>query len=417
MSKLISSTLEQICLHEKRAIISGPFGSNISSKFFVESGIPVIRGNNLSLDYDKFFDDHFVFVTPQKADELKCYAYRNDLIFTAAGTIGQVGVIPENSRYTKYVISNKQIRARIDTKKIDLLYAYYWFSSPWIRAFLIRNNKGSTVPLFTLSEIKDLPIIYPESIDEQKTIISVIDNISKKIEINKKINDYLEEMANTIYDYWFVQFDFPDENGRPYKSSGGEMTFCKELNQNIPQNWGYTSVGNITVCFDSDRIPLSNHQRQEMKGTIPYYGATGIMDYVNCAIFSGDFVLLAEDGSVMDDNGNPILQRISGDVWINNHTHVLQPVNGYSCRLLYLLLKDIPVSMIKTGSIQMKINQANLNSYNILNIPDGIRSRFINQIEPIDTKIIQIQKENDNLKQIRNWLLPMLMNGQATIED
>lgn len=334
MSKLISSTLEQICLHEKRAIISGPFGSNISSKFFVESGIPVIRGNNLSLDYDKFFDDHFVFVTPQKADELKCYAYRNDLIFTAAGTIGQVGVIPENSRYTKYVISNKQIRARIDTKKIDLLYAYYWFSSPWIRAFLIRNNKGSTVPLLTLSEIKDLPIIYPESIDEQKTIISVIDNISKKIEINKKINDYLEEMANTIYDYWFVQFDFPDENGRPYKSSGGEMTFCKELNQNIPQNWGYTSVGNITVCFDSDRIPLSNHQRQEMKGTIPYYGATGIMDYVNCAIFSGDFVLLAEDGSVMDDNGNPILQRISGDVWINNHTHVLQPVNGYSVSAL-----------------------------------------------------------------------------------
>lgn len=198
MSKLISSTLEQICLHEKRAIISGPFGSNISSKFFVESGIPVIRGNNLSLDYDKFFDDHFVFVTPQKADELKCYAYRNDLIFTAAGTIGQVGVIPENSRYTKYVISNKQIRARIDTKKIDLLYAYYWFSSPWIRAFLIRNNKGSTVPLLTLSEIKDLPIIYPESIDEQKTIISVIDNISKKIEINKKINDYLAYQSSMV---------------------------------------------------------------------------------------------------------------------------------------------------------------------------------------------------------------------------
>ena len=224
-------------------------------------------------------------------------------------------------------------------------------------------------------------------------------------------------MAKTIYDYWFVQFNFPNENGKPYKSSGGKMIFCKELNQNIPQNWGYTSVGNITVCFDSDRIPLSNRQRREMKGTIPYYGATGIMDYVNRAIFSGDFVLLAEDGSVMDDNGNPILQRVSGNVWINNHTHVLQPVNGYSCRLLYLLLKDIPVSMIKTGSIQMKINQANLNSYNILNIPDWIRARFIKQIEPVDTKIMQIQRENDNLTQIRNWLLPMLMNGQAIIRD
>ena len=154
-----------------------------------------------------------------------------------------------------------------------------------------------------------------------------------------------------------------------------------------------------------------------MKGSIPYYGATGIMDYVNRPIFSGNFVLLAEDGSVMDDNGNPILQRVSGDVWINNHTHVLQPVKGYSCRLLYLLLKDIPVSIIKTGSIQMKINQANLNNYNILSIPDAIRTQFINCVEPLDTKIMQIQQENNNLIQFRDWLLPMLMNGQATIED
>ena len=108
-----------------------------------------------------------------------------------------------------------------------------------------------------------------------------------------------------------------------------------------------SSIGNITICLDSERIPLSNQQREGMKGSIPYYGATGIMDYVNRPIFSGNFVLLAEDGSVMDDNGNPILQRVSGDVWINNHTHVLQPVKGYSCRLLYLLLKDIPVSIKK----------------------------------------------------------------------
>ena len=141
------------------------------------------------------------------------------------------------------------------------------------------------------------------------------------------------------------------------------------------------------------------------------------MDYVNRPIFSGDFVLFAEDGSIMDDNGNPILQRISGDVWVNNHTHVLQPVKGYSCRLLYLLLKDIPVAMIKTGSIQMKINQANLNSYNVLSIPDSIRSNFIEQIEPIDAKIMQIRKENSNLIKIRDWLLPMLMNGQATINE
>ncbi len=191
MSKTVVSTLEKICLQEKGSIISGPFGSNISSKFFVSDGVPVIRGNNLSLSYDKFYDSGFVYIKKEKADELKCYAYRGDLVFTAAGTIGQVGVIPFNSKYDEYVISNKQIRARVDTEKVDLLYAYYWFNSPWIQKLLIRSNKGSTVPLLTLNEVKELPITYPEDIKEQRKISLSIEMISRKIETNKLINDNL----------------------------------------------------------------------------------------------------------------------------------------------------------------------------------------------------------------------------------
>ena len=153
MSKWIHTTLNDICRSDKGAIISGPFGSNISSKFFVLDGVPVIRGNNLSLSLDKFYDDDFVFVTEEKADELNCYAEEGDLIFTAAGTIGQVGILEAPLKYKKYVISNKQLRARIDTRKVDLLYAYYWFASAWMQNYFIRNNKGSTVPLITLSEL------------------------------------------------------------------------------------------------------------------------------------------------------------------------------------------------------------------------------------------------------------------------
>lgn len=160
MSKWIHTTLNDICRSDKGAIISGPFGSNISSKFFVLDGVPVIRGNNLSLSLDKFYDDDFVFVTEEKADELNCYAEEGDLIFTAAGTIGQVGILEAPLKYKKYVISNKQLRARIDTRKVDLLYAYYWFASAWMQNYFIRNNKGSTVPLITLSELKDAPIYY-----------------------------------------------------------------------------------------------------------------------------------------------------------------------------------------------------------------------------------------------------------------
>lgn len=338
----------------------------------------------------------------------------NDIVFSYEATLGKYALIP---RGFYGCLGRRLAIIRVISEEIDAKWLYYYFRSPEWNAFIKNQTvKGSTVDRISVEEFPNytIPVI---SLKNQKKMVAVLEKIDAKIRTNNKINDYLEEMAKTIYDYWFIQFDFPGENGKPYKSSGGKMSFCNELNREIPQNWNYTSIGNITICLDSERIPLSNQQREGMKGSIPYYGATGIMDYVNRPIFSGNFVLLAEDGSVMDDNGNPILQRVSGDVWINNHTHVLQPVKGYSCRLLYLLLKDIPVSIIKTGSIQMKINQANLNNYNILSIPDAIRTQFINCVEPLDTKIMQIKQENNNLIQFRDWLLPMLMNGQATIED
>lgn len=191
MSKLIKTTLKNICLNEKKSIISGPFGSNISSKFFISKGIPVIRGNNLSLSYKKFIENDFAFISKEKADELNCYAYRKDIIFTIAGTIGQVGIIPDDSKFTEYVISNKQARVRINEKIVDNLYVYYWLSSPLIQDKLKNSNKGSTVPLLTLSEIKDIPIIYPIENNLQKKISNFLEDLSKKIELNNKINDNL----------------------------------------------------------------------------------------------------------------------------------------------------------------------------------------------------------------------------------
>lgn len=416
MSKWIHTTLNDICRSDKGAIISGPFGSNISSKFFVLDGVPVIRGNNLSLSLDKFYDDDFVFVTEEKADELNCYAEEGDLIFTAAGTIGQVGILEAPLKYKKYVISNKQLRARIDTRKVDLLYAYYWFASAWMQNYFIRNNRGSTVPLITLSELKDAPISYPEDITEQKKIAMAIEAISRKINNNRNICFNLESMAKTLYDYWFTQFDFPNAEGKPYRSSGGEMVWNDQLKRAIPKGWQVSSIGSVTRNYDSKRVPLSQNERDTMKGGIPYYGATGIMDYVNRHIFDGQYVLIAEDGSVMDAKGNPIVQMIWGKTWVNNHAHVLQGCNGYSNELLYLLLQHIPVVKIMTGSIQKKINQDNLNSYKIPQIPDPISQAFYEIVKPMFEKIQFLQAENDELTKLRDWLLPVLMNGQATVE-
>lgn len=395
MSSGLSSKKEQ-------AGHGAPFVSfgTVFNNYFLPEELPDLMDTNEKEQqiYSIKTGDVLITRTSETIDELamSCVAVKDYPKATYSGFTKRLRPKREGIAYPKYM-------------------AFYFRSALFRKA--VTNNAFMTLRASFNEDIFTFLDVYLPDYDEQVRIGDMLYNIECKIQKNKEINDYLEEMAKTIYDYWFVQFDFPDENGKPYKSSGGKMSFCNELNREIPQNWNYTSIGNITICLDSERIPLSNQQREGMKGSIPYYGATGIMDYVNRPIFSGNFVLLAEDGSVMDDNGNPILQRVSGDVWINNHTHVLQPVKGYSCRLLYLLLKDIPVSIIKTGSIQMKINQANLNNYNILSIPDAIRTQFINCVEPLDTKIMQIQQENNNLIQFRDWLLPMLMNGQATIED
>ena len=156
-------------------------------------GFPVIRGNNLK--QDKFVDSGFVFVDDEKADELKnCIAVQDDIIFTAAGTIGQVGIIPKNGKYSKYIISNKQIRLRINPDVISPLFAFYWFSSKKMQGYLISNNVGSALPLLTLQELKSVPIPVP-SIPEQNKIAKILNDFDEKIQHLQKQNKILEQIA------------------------------------------------------------------------------------------------------------------------------------------------------------------------------------------------------------------------------
>ena len=135
--------LQELALQEKGSIVSGPFGSNIGSRFFVDKGVPVIRGNNLTKGGQKFIDDGFVYLTESKAAEFpNCIAVTDDLVFTAAGSIGQVGLIPAVSRYERYVISNKQLRVRLDQNKAVPLFVYYWLTSKRMIRYLEGMNNG-----------------------------------------------------------------------------------------------------------------------------------------------------------------------------------------------------------------------------------------------------------------------------------
>lgn len=301
---------------------------------------------------------------------------------------------------------------KVNDALADYRFLYYWLKNNYEN---LRTLSAGVRKNLNADDIKNFP--FPEnSLPEQEKIADILSVVDDKIELNSKICSELEAMAKTLYDYWFVQFDFPDENGKPYRTSGGEMVWNEQLKREIPKGWEVTNIGKITANFDSRRIPLSQNERNSMKGDIPYYGATGVMDYVDQFIFDGQYVLIAEDGSVMDDDGHPIVQMIWGKTWVNNHAHVLEGCNGYSNELLYFVLKDIPVIKIMTGSIQKKINQDNLNNYKIPQIPHEIANQFTSILKTIFSKLRAIEIENSELTKLRDWLLPMLMNGQAKVE-
>jgi type I restriction enzyme S subunit len=160
--------------------------------------VPLIRGCNLTKGEAFFVEDGFVFITEEKAEELKsCVALSDDLIFTAAGTLGQVGLIPKDCRHPKYVISNKQLRARVDIDKASPLFLFYWFSSPVVQRLIEQRRSGSSIPVINLSILRSLPIPRPD-LKEQTEIADAITAVNTKIAIHRKKKTILEELFQTL---------------------------------------------------------------------------------------------------------------------------------------------------------------------------------------------------------------------------
>ena len=417
--KMKKVKLESLALPEKGAIISGPFGSNISSKFFVERGVPVIRGNNLCLDYSKFNDSGFVFITQEKADELNCWADKEDLLFTAAGTLGQVGVLKEPLNFTRYVISNKQIRVRLDSTKVNTLYAYYWFSSPWMFKRIAGVNKGSTVPLLTLAEIRDLPIFLPENRSTQDAIVEVLESISNKIALNKKMHQKLEAMAKRLYDYWFVQYDFPDKNGHPYKTTGGPMTYNPTLKREIPEGWNdgvLSDIANITMGQSPDGASYN----EDGEGMIFYQGSTDFgMRFPTVRQYTTAPTRFAKKGDILMSVRAPVgaVNIANTDCCIGRGLSALNSKLGSLSHLYFLIdvFKKTFENKNTVGTTFGSITKDELYTLPVV-IPDkSVIEQFEKMAKPIFDRQMKLGEESNCLTKLRDKLLPLLMNGQVAV--
>ena len=185
----------------------------------------------------------------------------------------------------------------------------------------------------------------------------------------------------------------------------------------MPSNWHVGTVSEITTLHDSKRIPLSGRERANLAKIYPYYGATSIMDYVDKYLFDGIYLLLGEDGSVIDDKGFPILQYVDGKFWVNNHAHIITGKNGFSVEMLYLLFSLTNVQSIVTGAVQPKISQSNLNKVNVVIPSQEDCIKFDSVVQPFFAQIRNLRTENSKLSELRDSLLPRLMSGEFDVSD
>ena len=404
--RIIPKDWKEIKLGEEFKTSSGATPLSTKREYYEGGTISWINSGELD---SPFIYKAANFITQKGFDNSSTTIYPQDTILVAmyGATAGKASLLKMEACTNQAIcaiLPNKDYSPEFIKYNLDTLYDH-----------LVGLSSGSARDNLSQAGIKELKLIVPQTKREQESLVTILSLIDKKIELNRQINDNLEAMAKQLYDYWFVQFDFPNEEGKPYKSSGGAMVWNEKLKREIPQEWSDCKLKDFINLFDSKRVPLSSKDRGERQGVYPYYGATGIMDYVNDYIFDGDYILLAEDGSTSDAKGFPIVQYIWGKNWVNNHAHIILPKNERYTMFTYQMLRSIPAKQIETGSIQKKISQENLCGYKMVLPNSDLLEKYENVVSPLWEKRKRCIEEINTLTKQRDELLPLLMNGQATV--
>lgn len=287
-------------------------------------------------------------------------------------------------------------------------FLYYFAISPDFRKRAIECMEGTSgrqrVNENTL-KILELPIPEPQT---QQSIAAILSALDKKIALNKQINARLDEMAKTLYDYWFVQFDFPDANGKPYKSSGGDMVFDETLKREIPKGWKPFKLSElVNLSTGKEDANFATEQ-----GIYPFF--TCSEKILKCDVYSFDTQAILLAG-----NGTFSVKRFTGRFNAYQRTYVLEPKSKNLYPIVYFVIIDnvIKFTSGSRGSIIKFITRGDIENIDVV-LPNDIENMRFSEI--LYTFLLQaelLEKQNHQLTQLRDFLLPMLMNGQVSVAE
>lgn len=357
-------------------------------EFRIEELAEVVSGGTPSTKNSAYWDGEILWVTPKDlsnsskkwicssistitTEGLKTSAARmlpaNSVLLSSRAPIGYLALAG------KPLCTNQGFKSMICNKDIILPeYLYYYLQT---KVEELNNiSTGSTFKELSASLLKSYTITIHEFALQQH-IVDILGSIDEKIENNEQLINIFENLTAKKY------LDFANKTSTKIK------------------------LEDVIELFDSKRIPLSSREREQRKGIYPYYGATGILDYVNGFLFSGEYVLFAEDGTVTDTNGHPIVQLVNGSFWVNNHAHILKGKNGWNDYTLYVALKQINVDKAVTGAVQPKINQANLLSLEIPNLSNNNLQTINTELDIVFHKVFHLRSENKSLQELKGLYL------------
>ncbi|CAE1134401.1 restriction endonuclease subunit S [Xanthomonas euroxanthea] len=434
--------VEEIAANGSNALSTGPFGSSIGSRFFTASGIPVIRGSNLSADVGvKLVDENLVFVSFDKAKEFsRSIAKRGDLVFTCWGTINQVGLIHDRSKYPEYVVSNKQMKLTVDPKKVESKFLYYVFSSPEKQREILSNGIGAAVPGFNLGQLKKHSFRLPP-LNVQQGIVKVLDSLDAKIDLNRRINQTLEAMAQAIFKSWFVDFApvaakiaakaegrdplhaamtaisgksdaeldaLPTEQFTSLAATAAlfpDETENSDLGE-IPKGWQVNNVGRLLELAYGKALKAIDR----VDGPIPVYGSGGVTGSHSQALVSHGSVIVGRKGTV------GALYWEDGPFFPIDTTFYVRPIAAPMTYCFYLL-QTLGLDKMNTDAAVPGLNRDNV--YRLEHVlPSSIALRAFDSIVSLLRSAIRANTDaSTSLSQLRDALLPKLLSGELYIES
>ena len=401
-------TVDEIKSPTPNALATGPFGSAIGSRYFADHGVPVIRGGNLSQDVGvRLSDDGLVFVSDEKAREFsRSLARRGDLVFTCWGTIDQVGLVDDRSRFPEYVVSNKQMKLTPDPRKASSLFLYYLFSSPLVRDRILNQGIGSSVPGFNLGQLRSIRLNLP-ALPEQRAIAHILGTLDDKIELNRRMNETLEAMARALFKSWFVE---KVQDGLPKGWRDGTMdelvTLCRDTIN--PSEFPNETFDHYSIpAFDEGRLAKAEAGEQ---------------------ILSNKF--LVPSNAIMISKLNPRIPRvwfpqISNSSRSVSSTEFLVAVakHGISREWLYGLyssdafLDEFATFVTGTSGSHQRVKPEYLLAMGVDIPPEERITGFTALAKPLHDRIALNRTESRTLAALRDTLLPNLISGELRVQD